>query len=249
MTTTCPNWDRESWISSDEYIAHSVKALSECLKITSNSKILDIGCGRAGITIALAEASKVTTPIEGIDISDTINEAPNCKKVNLLQIDAISYLKEQPDELYHGVILKRMLHCIKEELRKPLLQEVHRCLKKNARALVFIMPPEITIPMFMQGKHTFLQEQLHFQDILNLGQDCLFETETTHFCFNVEIEKQRYFDLLRQRFMSNLRNFSDNEIENGVLEIDRDYPDDVLKFEDLMYIIHLIKKDSTSQSL
>ncbi|MDP0589359.1 MAG: class I SAM-dependent methyltransferase [Candidatus Endonucleobacter bathymodioli] len=241
MTITCSNWDRESWISSVEYIAHSVKVLSECLEITPNSKILDIGCGRAGITTALAEANNVETPVEGIDISDTISEAPNCNKVNLFQIDALSYLKGQPDNLYHGIILKQMLHCVSTDIRKQLLQEIHRCLKKSARALVFLMPPKITIPMFTQGKDTFLQEQLHFQDIINLGQDCLFETDISEFCFNVEISKQQYFDLLRQRFMSNLRNLSDSEIENGILELDLNYPTEVLKFTDLLHIIHLIK--------
>ena len=104
-----------------------------------------------------------------------------------------------------------------------------------------MMPPEITIPMFKQGQESFKQEQVHYQDVIALGQACQLQTQLTHFCFNVEIAKQHYFELLRQRFMSNLRNLSDDVVEAGITALDDRYREAILKFEDRMYIVHLIK--------
>ncbi len=241
MDVTCPNWDLESWIASEAYIAYAANVLSECLQIKSESRILDIGCGRANITIKLATSNILKHPIEGIDISETIHEAPTHSGVILFQTEALTYLKNKPDAHYDGIILKQVFHCIDTATRKPLLWEIRRCLKPNGRALVLMMPPEITIPMFTQGQDSFRQEQIHYQDVVALGQGCQMETQLTHFSFNVEIAKQHYFELLRQRFMSNLRNLSDGVIEAGIAELDNRYHEKVLKFEDRMYIVHLIK--------
>ena len=43
------NWDNKTWLSSNDYINAFNKFLLENNKLNSNSKILDIGCGRGKI--------------------------------------------------------------------------------------------------------------------------------------------------------------------------------------------------------
>ena len=43
------NWDNQTWLSSKNYINQFNKFLNKRVKFNKNTKILDIGCGRANI--------------------------------------------------------------------------------------------------------------------------------------------------------------------------------------------------------
>ena len=45
-STVIKNWDNKTWLSSKDYIESFNNFLIKNLRINSNSKILDIGCGR-----------------------------------------------------------------------------------------------------------------------------------------------------------------------------------------------------------
>ena len=43
------NWDNRTWLSSKSYISQFNRFLKKKINLNKNSKILDIGCGRANI--------------------------------------------------------------------------------------------------------------------------------------------------------------------------------------------------------
>ena len=43
------NWDNKTWLSSKKYISAFNFFLKEKVKLNKNTKVLDIGCGRANI--------------------------------------------------------------------------------------------------------------------------------------------------------------------------------------------------------
>ena len=52
------NWDNKTWLSSKSYISQFNKFLKTKINFNKNSKILDIGCGRANIISALQKKYK-----------------------------------------------------------------------------------------------------------------------------------------------------------------------------------------------
>ena len=52
------NWDNKTWLSSKRYISIFNKFLRSKVYLDRNSKILDIGCGRANIISALQKKYK-----------------------------------------------------------------------------------------------------------------------------------------------------------------------------------------------
>ena len=85
------NWDNKTWLSSKSYISQFNKLLKTKINFNKNSKILDIGCGRANIISALQKKYKFKNKPIGIDVVKNKNVKKN---VVFKKIDAIKYLKK-----------------------------------------------------------------------------------------------------------------------------------------------------------
>ena len=62
------NWDNKTWLSSKKYINSFNNFVLKQKKLNKNSKILDIGCGRANIISSLHKKYKFKDKPVGIDI-------------------------------------------------------------------------------------------------------------------------------------------------------------------------------------
>ena len=60
------------------------------------------------------------------------------------------------------------------------------------------------------------------------------------FTYEVKILKNKYLQMIRNRYMSTLLNFTDEELKNGIIEIKNDYGN-LLKFKDRL-ICFILKK-------
>ena len=69
VSTVIKNWDNKTWLSSKDYINSFNKFLIKHIKLNSNSKILDIGCGRGKILGNLSSKLRLKNMPIGIDIA------------------------------------------------------------------------------------------------------------------------------------------------------------------------------------
>ena len=86
------NWDNKTWLSSKSYISQFNKFLKRKSNLNKNSKILDIGCGRANIISALQQKYKFRNKPTGIDIVANKDVKRN---IVFKKIEALKYLKKQ----------------------------------------------------------------------------------------------------------------------------------------------------------
>ena len=73
------NWDNKTWLSSYNYIKSFNKFLSKNTKFRSNSKILDIGCGRGKIIGDLSSRLNLKIKPIGIDLVNHIDKDKRIK--------------------------------------------------------------------------------------------------------------------------------------------------------------------------
>ena len=85
------NWDNKTWLSSKSYISQFNKFLKTKINLNKNSKILDIGCGRANIISALHKKYKFRNKPIGIDI---VANKDVKKNIIFKKIGAIKIFKE-----------------------------------------------------------------------------------------------------------------------------------------------------------
>ena len=86
------NWDNKTWLSSKSYISQFNKFLKTKINLNKNSKILDIGCGRANIISALQKKYKFRNKPIGIDI---VANKDVKKNIVFKRIDALKYLEKK----------------------------------------------------------------------------------------------------------------------------------------------------------
>jgi len=83
------NWDNKTWLSSKDYINSFNKFLIKHSNLNSNSKILDIGCGRGKILGNLSIKLRLKSKPIGIDIE---NHKDRDKKLSLKKLMLLTFL-------------------------------------------------------------------------------------------------------------------------------------------------------------
>ena len=99
------NWDNRTWLSSKRYISQFHKFIKRKTKFNKNTRILDIGCGRANIISFLQKKYKFKTKAVGIDILKNKNTRKN---ILFKKSDAIKYLKK--GDKFDVIIIKQTIH-------------------------------------------------------------------------------------------------------------------------------------------
>ena len=231
------NWDNKTWLSSVKYISSFKNFLKSKAKINKNSKILDIGCGRANIISYLYEQYRFNNKPLGIDV---IKNKDTKKNIIFKKIDAIKYLKETNSK-FDLILIKQTIHFFSKKQIKSLLNLAKSKLNKNGQILIFYLKSKNNkIPCFKTMKSKLLKSLRKDEDILKLIKSNLRYYKIENFDFKVNLSKSKYIQMIKARYISCLLNMSDKELKKGVNEIKSIYKNQI-KFTDTLYCINYKK--------
>tara|TARA_B110000967_G_scaffold198008_1_gene230420 strand:- start:69 stop:779 length:711 start_codon:yes stop_codon:yes gene_type:complete len=231
------NWDNKTWISSKKYIHSFKNFLKSNAKINKNSKILDIGCGRANIISYLHKQYKFkNTPI-GIDIVKNKGIKNN---IVFKKLDAIKYLKKT-DTLFDLILIKQTVHFFSKKQIKSLLSLTKKKLNKDGQILIFFLKSKGNkIPCFKIMKFELLKSFQKDKRLLKLMMKNLKNARINSFSFKVNLSKSKYIRMIKDRYISCLLNLSNEELKKGVNEIKSNYKNQI-KFTDTLNCINYKK--------
>ena len=105
-STVIKNWDNKTWLSSQNYINSFNKFLIKNVKLNSNFKILDIGCGRGKILGSLS--SKLNLKIKPIGI-DIVSHKDKDKRINFKKINALNFSLTN-NKKFDLILIKQTIH-------------------------------------------------------------------------------------------------------------------------------------------
>ena len=230
------NWDNKTWLSSKSYISQFNKFLKTKINFNKNSKILDIGCGRANIISALQKKYKFKNKPIGIDV---VANKDVKKNIIFNKIDALKYLKKK--EKYDLILIKQTIHFFKKTKLNYLLNLAKKSLNPKGKILIFSLKTKNNkIPCFKKMKKnlekSFKRDELMFKII----KKNLRKTENYYFNFNVTISKKKYLWMIKSRYISCLLDLKKREINNGLDEIKFKYKN-IIKFVDTLKCISFSK--------
>ena len=231
------NWDNKTWLSSNKYISSFTNFLQKKNKINKNSKILDLGCGRAYIISHLHKKIKFNEKPLGIDIVKNKNIKKN---ITFLKLNAIKYLKST-NKSFDLILIKQTIHFFSKKQIKELLNLAKKKLNSKGQILIFSLKlSNNQIPCFKKMKFELSKSIKKEEEIIKIIKQTFKKYKIDQFKFKVNITKFRYIKMIKDRYMSCLLNISDKEIKKGVNEIRSNYKKQI-KFTDTLNCINYKK--------
>jgi ubiquinone/menaquinone biosynthesis C-methylase UbiE len=228
------NWDNKTWISSTKYIQSFNNFLLKQKKLTKHSKILDIGCGRGKIMGSLYSKLKLINKPIGLDIE---NHKDFDKRITFKKTNAIKYLKNNKKK-FDLILIKQTIHFFNLKDIKKILTHSYSSLNVGGIILILTLDTKNNeIPTFslmkQKLKQSFKIDNLIWKKLLQLD----IKKKITKFNFKVNIKKNIYSKMIKQRYISTLLKFSPLQISNGIIEINLKYKKNILFNDKLKCII------------
>ena len=237
MKKSLKNWDNKTWLSSKSYITSFNKFLLKEKKLNKNSLILDIGCGRGKIFGTLSRKLGLINKPIGIDpvIHIDVDKAIDFKNEDVFKFFKISRKK------FDLIMIKQTLHFFNKDQRVRLIKICQNNLKKNGVLIIFSLNTQNNqIPCFKLMKQK-LNRGLE-RDSIMIKSTCkiLKNNKIDKFKFRVSITKNKYIQMLKQRYISCLVDLNKNQINKGIKEI-KDIFSNKIIFDDILISIKFTK--------
>ena len=227
------NWDNKTWLSSSAYIRSFNSFLLKKKKLNKTSRILDIGCGRGKIFGVLSRKLKLVNKPIGID---TVNHKNVDNMINCKNEDAFKFFKSSQIK-FDLIMIKQTLHFFNKDKRKKLIKICKKRLKKNGVLLIFsLVTKNNEIPCFKLMKQKLIRGLKRDFRMIKLARNILKNTKIDKFKFKVSITKDKYTQMLKNKYISCLVNLNKKQISKGIEEIKNIYRNRII-FEDILICI------------
>ena len=211
------NWDNKTWLSSQRYILSFNRFILKQIKLDRNSRVLDIGCGRGKIISNLSNKLKLHNKPIGIDIE---NHKDKSKKIIFKKTDALSFVSKTKIN-FDLILIKQTIHLVKKNQINKLLLICKNKLNTNGKIIILSLDPHKNeIPAFDLMKKKLKQSLKRDKSLFQLIKKFNTNLTVKKFIFNVKISKNKYLQMIKNRYISTLLNFTEKQIKNGLNEID-----------------------------
>jgi cyclopropane fatty-acyl-phospholipid synthase-like methyltransferase len=231
------NWDNKTWLSSEKYINSFNKFILNQVSLDKHSRILDIGCGRGKILGNLSNKLKLSKKPIGLDIE---NHKDKNKKIIFKNIDALSFISKTKIT-FDLILIKQTIHLLKKKQAIKLLSICKNKLNPKGKIIILSLDPKRNeIPTFTLMKKKLKISLNKDEKLFNLILKNRPKINVKKFNYEVQILKNKYLQMIRNRYISTLLNFTDKQIKDGIIEIKNDYGN-ILKFKDRL-ICFILKK-------
>ena len=227
------NWDNKTWLSSTLYIKSFNTFLLKKKKLNKNSKLLDIGCGRGKIFGSLCRNLKLISKPIGVD---PVFHKDFDKSIDFKNEDIFKFFKTNQVK-FDLIMIKQTLHFFNIHKRKKLIKFCKNSLKKNGVLIILSLNTiNNEIPCFNLMKQKLNRGLKRDSRMLKSACKILKNNKIDKFRFKVSITKNKYIQMLKQKYISCLINLPQNQINKGINEIKENYPNKIL-FEDILICI------------
>ena len=224
------NWDNNTWLSSRKYILNFNKFLKQKVKLSKQSQILDIGCGRANIISDLQKKYNFKNKATGIDLIKNKNIKKN---IIFKNINAIDYLKNCKKK-YDLILIKQAIHFFPKKKLITLLNLIKKNLNLKGTLLIFSLKIKNNkIPCFKKMKMRLDKSLKKDKFLFKIIEKNLGEVKETNFNYKVIISKKKYVSMIKSRYISCLLDISREDLSKGIGEINLKFKNQI-RFTDTL---------------
>ncbi|GAA3811405.1 class I SAM-dependent methyltransferase [Streptomyces phyllanthi] len=226
----------EHWVYGPDYIPWMSGRITEALRLSPADRIADIGSGTGLFAREVARQLQPRQPILCVDPSEAMLRQlgtpppPALTPIVASAEDIAEGRADLPYERLDAMWLKESVHHVADQART--LGGLADRLAPGGRLLVVMLPATIQYPLFQAALNRFEELQPDPAGIEGHLRAAGLEAGLTHVEHELRIDREKYFGMVRARYMSLLSTFSDGEIEKGIEEMRAAHPEPVLVFPD-----------------
>jgi ubiquinone/menaquinone biosynthesis C-methylase UbiE len=223
-----------AWSNRAEYVTWMSAEIAKRLRISAGDQIADIGAGTGLFVRRLAQSASPDAPILCIDPSTEMLEHlpadPRLQPICGTAEGVAGGWVKLPYEQFDAIVMKESIHHV-GDLRGTLRGLAH-LLAPGGRMLVVTLPPRLDYPLFEAALDRFAATQPEPESIAHTMREAGLQTERTSEEVPIVTDRDQYIALVRNRWMSVLSGFTDEELASGLDEMCERYPQGELRFVD-----------------
>ncbi len=222
------------WFFSASYQDNMVNNILSLLQLDSDDILVDIGGGTGAYTRLLLEKAGLKAA-HCIEPSYRMyREAAKIPSITSHCADADEFMRMELN--FTKVLLKEVVHHLPN--RPVLWNYLYTTLPERGRVLLVTRPQATTLPLFEAATAVFRTKQPHHDVLLAELRGASFSTDVSITPFHFTLAKSSWCELIKHRFMSDLAGFSEEDIQQGLQEIDKSYPGEEIEIlDEIIYIL------------
>jgi len=193
----------------------------QTLEITPFDFVVDLGGGTGIYSQMIYATANLNINVLCVDLCDEmLQKARHFPGVSTLCADALSFAQNE-DIRYDKLFIKESIHHFSQ--RTELFKGIYQQLTPDGRLLVTTRPQIPELPFFTAAMKSFAQMQPHYDVLKTEIETAGFDIDVRFQSYSFKFKKEHWFYMLRQCFMSNLTTFSEEQIEQGIAELNEKY--------------------------
>ena len=217
-----------------------VEFICKHISIKQDDQLIDIGGGTAQISLMLKDRLKLTKPVVCVDPSTEMLQVAERNGAITVQATAEDFLKSKPPYPLRLVLLIGCVHHFEDP--GFVFSSLTRFMPEDGMCVLLEYPSETTVPLFMAAKAAFTTVGDRLLDVQRLAESKGFTSKLVSGFEEAEVDKELWYEAIRNRLATVLLNFTDEELEIGIEELEEEFADrHVIKFDLAMQVIVLTK--------
>ncbi|SBW24809.1 type 11 methyltransferase [Candidatus Protofrankia californiensis] len=232
------SYDRQ-WSYGDDFLGWMTGEIEVTLALSADHRLADVGCGTGLYARRLLDVAGLRGPVLCVDPSAAmLAQVPDDPRLARLQVSAERLVTYPPPSDFvsigslDAILVKEAIHHVEPSDRRWVVDGLGRLLAPGGRLLVVMLPTRIGYPLFPAALEAFERLQPDPLDIAAYLRDAGLSADVRYHDFTLTIPKERYLAMVRERYMSVLSLFDDDQIRAGAREIDAAHPEPSLTFPD-----------------
>lgn len=224
-----------NWAHSQEYVTWMNERIARTLRVRPGERIADVGGGTGLFVQGMLPDVGEQVPLLCIDPSqhmlDQVPEDPRLRTLCAGAEEVAETRVRLPYEHVDAILVKETIHHVADVAET--VRGLARLLAPGGRLLIVTLPPRLEYPLFQAALDRFAANQPEPGEIAAAMDSAGLETDLRYEEFPVEVDREHYIRLVqRNKWMSVLYSFSDEELAAGADEMRERHPEKVLRYTD-----------------
>jgi ubiquinone/menaquinone biosynthesis C-methylase UbiE len=225
-----PVYDR-NWSYSPDFVEWMSGCILARLRVKHGDRVVDVGCGTGLYARRLAECTGSVVCVDpSVGMLDQIPDDPRLVVVQASAEELASGSVRLPGDRFEAMVVKEAIHHVTD--RVSVIGGLSKLLVPGGRFLIVMLPTSIEYPLFQAALDRFRVLQPDPEEIAAAMGDAGLAVELGYDAFPVVLSTERYVTMVRDRYLSLLSVFDEEELAAGVEEIRRRYAGEWVEFRD-----------------